>query len=98
MPTGDAYPSGHLAQSHVGFAYVEFVEINPLTDFPELCTSNIPLYFLDFAWHIYLSKVLTERFSILNNIQTKKDIRLYILTLVLVDINFTFKAKVRIQF
>ena len=36
---------------------------------------------------IYLSKLLTERFSILNKIQTKKDIRLYILTLVLVDIN-----------
>ena len=52
MPTGDAYPSGHLAQSHVGFAYVEFVEINPFTDVPELCTSNIPRYFLDFAWNI----------------------------------------------
>ena len=48
--------------------------------------------------YIYLSKVLTERFSIQNKIQTKKDIRLYILTLVLVDINFTFSAKVWIQF
>ena len=47
---------------------------------------------------IYLSKVLTERFSILNKIQTKEDIRLYILTLVLDDINFTFRAKVWIQF
>ena len=34
---------------------------------------------------IYLSKVLTERFSILNKIQTKKDKRLYILTLILID-------------
>ena len=48
--------------------------------------------------NVYLSKVLTERFSILNKIQTKEDIRLYILTLVLVDINFTFRAKVRNQF
>ena len=47
---------------------------------------------------LYLSKVLTEHFSILNKIQTKKDIRLYILTLVLVDINFTLNAKVWIQF
>ena len=31
---------------------------------------------------IYLSKVLTERFSILYKTQTKKDIRFYILTLV----------------
>ena len=46
---------------------------------------------------IYLSKVLTERFSILYKTQTKEDIRLHILTLVLVDINFTFSAKVWIQ-
>ena len=47
--------------------------------------------------YIYLSKVLTERFSILYKTQTKQDIRFYILTLVLVDIHFTFSAKVWIQ-
>ena len=46
---------------------------------------------------IYLSKVLTERFSILYKTQTKEDIRFYILILVLVDINFTLRAKVWIQ-
>ena len=46
---------------------------------------------------IYLSKVLTERFSILYKTQTKEDIRFYILTLVLVDMNFTFSAKFWIQ-
>ena len=46
---------------------------------------------------IYLSKVLTGRFSILYKTQTKEDIRCYILTLVSVDINFTFSAKGRIQ-
>ena len=39
---------------------------------------------------LYLSKVLTERFSIPYKTQTKEDIRFYILTFVLVDINFTF--------
>ena len=56
--------------------------------------SDVAKYIFD----IYLSKVITDRFSILNKIQTKKDIRLYILTLVLVDIKFTFGAKVWIQF
>ena len=46
---------------------------------------------------LYLSKVLTEHFSILYKTQTNEDIRFYILTLVLVDINFTFSAKVWIQ-
>ena len=46
---------------------------------------------------IYLSKVLTERFSILYKTQTKDDIRFYFLTVVLVDIHFTFSAKVWIQ-
>ena len=46
---------------------------------------------------IYLSKVLTERFSTVYKTQTKEDIRFPILTLVLVDINFTFSAKVWIQ-
>ena len=46
---------------------------------------------------VYLSKVLTERFSIVYKTQTKEDIRFYILTLVIVDINFTFSAKVWIQ-
>ena len=35
-----------------------------------------------YIYHIYLSKVLTERFSILYKTQTKEDIRFYILTLV----------------
>ena len=47
--------------------------------------------------YIYLSKVLTERFSIQYQTQTKEDIRIYILTFVLVDINLTFSAKVWIQ-
>ena len=47
--------------------------------------------------HVYLSKDLTERFSILNKTQTKKDMKIYLLTLVLFDINFTFSAKVWIQ-
>ena len=41
---------------------------------------------------IYLSKVLTERFSILYKTQTKEDIRFYILTLVEVDKYFTFSV------
>ena len=41
----------------------------------------------DHICQIYLSKVLTERFSIVYKTQTKEDIRFYILTLVLVDIN-----------
>ena len=46
---------------------------------------------------IYLSKVLTERFSILYKTQTKEDIRFFNLTLVSVDINFTLSAKVWIH-
>ena len=46
---------------------------------------------------LYLSKVLTERFSILYKTQTNEDIRFYILTLVLVDVHFTFSAKFWIQ-
>ena len=46
---------------------------------------------------MYFSKVLTERFSILYKTRTKEDIRLNILTLVLVDIHFTLSAKVWIQ-
>ena len=47
----------------------------------------------DLAFIIYLPKVLTERFSILNKTQTKKDMKVYLLTLVLFDINFTFAQK-----
>ena len=43
--------------------------------------------------YIYLSKVLTERFSILYKTQTKEDIKFYKLTLVLVDINLTSAQK-----
>ena len=50
-----------------------------------------------FVTYVYLSKVLTERFSILYKTQTKEDIWFYILTLVLIDIHFTFTAKVWIQ-
>ena len=48
--------------------------------------------FLPLLKIIYLSKVLTERFSILYKTQTKEDIRFYILTLVSVDKNYTFSA------
>ena len=47
--------------------------------------------------YLYLSKVLTERFSNIYKTQTKEDIRFYVLALVLVDIHFTFSAKVWIQ-
>ena len=53
MLTGDAYSSGHLIPSHLGLAYVLFVETNPFPElvviFSGLFTSKISRYFLDFA-------------------------------------------------
>ena len=53
MLTGDAYSSGHLVPSHLGLVYVQLVEINPFPElifFPGRFTSNIPRYYLEFAY------------------------------------------------
>ena len=57
MPTGDAYSSGHLVESlwdlHM-FYFLRPILFQTCRHFSELCSSNIPRYFLDFAfkWHI----------------------------------------------
>ena len=53
MPTGDAYSSGHLVPSlwdlHM-FYFLRPILFRTCRYFTGLCYSNIPRYFLDFAW------------------------------------------------
>ena len=60
MMAGDVYSSGHLVPYHLELAYVLLVETNPFPEliviFSKLFTSNIPRYFLEFAWSIIKDK------------------------------------------
>ena len=71
MGTGDAYSSGHMVPPHLGLAYALLVETNPFPGtcrhFSGQCYSNIPLYFLNFAFiSIYTEKMCFIVFVFIN--------------------------------
>ena len=57
----ESYSSVHLVSSYLGLTYALLLETNPFSRtcfyFSGMCTSNIPLYFLDFATEIFTSAI-----------------------------------------
>ena len=59
IPAGDAFSSGYLVPSHLGLAYVLFVEAN---HFPELVVifPDYTRYFVDFALRAFVPFLLAS--------------------------------------